>query len=112
MTITEIENEISDIDKVIEAKLHEIIKRIRAENVIPFCDRYKQRFSSGMGTFSFTTGTNTEYIDELTARSNPEWQSLYSILNEPVHFWNNYPIGSGMENYTPKGWKPSKIGLR
>jgi len=107
MNITQLRKEIEEENARAQDRLAAIGARLRREKVIPFCDSRRVRFVSGMGGFAFQNEGQggDKYEDELSMRSDSQWQTLFALLNESGGgIYRDHCIGSGMEDYTPPGF--------
>jgi hypothetical protein len=82
--------------------IDQLAAQVRAEHVIPFCDRKGWEFSAGMGSWSFHDKRGRVYSDWDNSVGIPK--RLRDMLRQDTFLHNN-SLGSLMESYRPKGFK-------
>jgi hypothetical protein len=93
------------VRKQAERALDELCEQLRAEFVVPYCDRRGYRFTAGLGSWSFDRPNGPPERRQIGGWND---ELLPKTLREVLrmdYFTDNNDLGSMMEDYTPPNWK-------
>lgn len=85
-----------------ENRIDAIIASIRAEHVIPFCERKNMSFNARMGSWSFHSKDGRKMMSQHDRNGLPF--IIFNILSLEYPLNRGQSVGSIMESYTPRAW--------
>lgn len=105
MTLRDYKLALNELQKQTDRALDALCDAIRAEYVVPYCDRHGYRFTAGMGSWSFTRSNGPEYRQHIGSWNDELLPKALRTVLQLDHFTSNNDLGSMMQDYTPPNWK-------